>query len=292
MPHGHGHEDHDRHEADWGAIGALLENEAEMSRGVLEGAAQWLAGLARPVRRVLDLGSGPGVATGVLAAAFPDAEVLAVDGSAPLLERAAARAARLGLAERVAVALCDLPDGVDALDAADLVWAARVVHHLGDQREAVRRMATLVRPGGVLAIAEGGLAQRVLPRDIGFGRPGLEARLDVATHDWFAEMRADQAGSVATVEDWPGILADAGLTPLGTHSFLVDHPAPLDAVTRAVVVGSWGSIRERLADLISDDDRATLDRLLDPDDEGGLYRRRDLFVLGASTVHAARAARE
>jgi SAM-dependent methyltransferase len=287
LTHGHGQLCQD----DWDAAGAKLEVEGEASLASLQGAAAWLAELAgdRPVRRVLDLGSGPGVASCVLAAAFPDAVVAAVDGSAPLLERASARAARLGVGDRVVVARQDLPDGLDSLEPADLVWASRVVHHLGDQGDAVRRMAALVRPGGVLAIAEGGLPLRSLPRDIGIGRPALESRIDVALQDWFAEMRAAQPGARSTVEHWPGLLADAGLTPCGTRSFLVDHPAPLDPQTRAVVAGWWVGLRDRLADGISADDRATLDRLLDPQDEEGLYRRPDVFMLMANTVHAGRA---
>ncbi len=288
---GHGHGHHQLHQDDWDAVGARLEGEAEMSLDFLEGAASWLTELAdgRPVRRVLDIGSGPGVASCVLAATFPDAEVRAVDGSAPLLERASARAARLGLGDRLVVTQRELPDGLDSLEPADVVWASRVVHHLGDQDEAVRRMAALVRPGGVLAIAEGGLSLRSLPRNIGIGRPGLEARLDVALQDWFSEMRAAQPGTASTVEHWPGILAGAGLTPSGTRSFLVDHPAPLDPGTRGVVTDWWGGIGERVADRISADDRATLERLLDPQNEDGLYRRPDVFVLMATTVHAGRA---
>lgn len=287
--HEHGSEHHHGHlhEEDWDAVGDRLEGEGDMRRAALDGAATWLAELAgdHPVRRILDLGSGPGVGTGTLAAAFPEAAVEAVDGSAPLLERASARAARLGYADRLTVTQRDLPDGLDELEPADVIWASRVVHHLGDQDEAVRRMAALLRPGGVLAIAEGGLPLRCLPRDIGIGRPGLEARLDVAVQDWFVEMRGAQPESKSTVEHWPGILAGAGLTGCGSRSFLVDHPAPLAAETRGVIVGWWGGIRDRVGDRISAEDTVTLDRLLDPEDEVSLYQRQDLFVLTADTVH-------
>lgn len=288
---GHGHGHHQLHQDDWDAAGARLESEAELGLGFLEEAANWLAQLAgdRPVRRILDIGSGPGVGSCVLAARFPDAETVAVDGSAPLLERASARAAHLGLGGRLVLEQRELPEGLDSLEPADLVWASRVVHHLGDQDEAVRRMAALLRPGGVLAIAEGGLPRRSLPRDTGIGRPGLEARLDAALEDWFSEMRAAQPGARSAVEHWPGILAGAGLSPCGTRSFLVDHPAPLDAETRAVLADWWDGIRERVTDRISEDDRTTLERLLDPQDEEGLHRRPDVFVLAATTVHAGRA---
>ncbi len=288
---GHQHGHHPVHQDDWDQVGDRLEGEAEVGLGFLEEAARWLADLVgdHPVRRVMDLGSGPGVASCVFATTFPDAVVHAVDGSAPLLERAAGRAARRGLGDRLVVAQCDLPDGLDALEPADLVWASRVVHHLGDQDEAVRRMAALVRPGGVLAVAEGGLPTRTLPRDIGIGLPGLETRLDAAIEDWFAEMRAAQPGATSTVEHWPGMLAGAGLSPCGTRTFLIDRPAPLDARPREVVLARWAGTLPRVGDRISAEDRATVERLLDPDDAQGLHRRPDLFVLTATTVYAGRA---
>ena len=41
-----------------------------------------------------------------------------------------------------------------------------------------------------------------------------------------------------------------------------------------------------IGDRISDDDRATLTRLLDDDDPHSVLRRPDVFVLNARTVHA------
>ncbi|MQA78072.1 MAG: methyltransferase domain-containing protein [Streptosporangiales bacterium] len=267
-----------------------LVGEAELSIASLEESARWLAQLTgdRPVHRVLDLGSGPGVEACVLAAAFPDAVTEAVDGSARLLALAAERATGLGVGDRFVTSERQLPDGLDSLEPADVVVSSRVVHHLGDQAAAIRRIAALVRPGGLLAISEGGLPQRTLPRDIGVGRPGLEARIDVALQDWFGEMRAAQPDAVATVEHWPGILAGAGLVPCGSRSFLTDLPAPLDERARAVVTARWGGVRDRVQEVLAADDLGTLDRLLDPDDPAGLQRRDDLYLLTASTVHVAR----
>lgn len=276
---------------DWSTEADRLETEGEMASGVVAGAAAWIAELVgdHPVRRVLDIGSGPGVAIGTFAAQFATASVEAADGSAPLLERAAARAARLGYGDRFTAEVCELPAGLDALAPADVIWASHVVHHLGDQADALARIAKLVRPGGVLAIAEGGLALRTIPRDIGIGRPGLEARLEVAGEDWFAEMRAETDDTTAVVEDWATLLANAGLEPVGTRSFLVDHPAPLDPALRTIVVNGWQGRRDRIEPHLSDTDRATLDRLLDPADPVSLHRRSDLFMLSARTVIAGRA---
>src|SRR5690606_21387969 len=86
-PHGHGH-GHGG-DVDWEEYADQLERQGEVSVGVVRGAVAWLRPrLPATVTRVLDVGSGPGVASAVLAEAFPEAEVVAVDGTAHLLERA------------------------------------------------------------------------------------------------------------------------------------------------------------------------------------------------------------
>ncbi|MBK3589953.1 SAM-dependent methyltransferase, partial [Streptomyces sp. MBT57] len=76
-------------EFDWDVMGPMLEQEAELNSGPYEEAARWIAALptAPKVRRVLDVGSGPGVVTCLLAEVFPEAEVVAVDPTPALLER-------------------------------------------------------------------------------------------------------------------------------------------------------------------------------------------------------------
>jgi SAM-dependent methyltransferase len=287
---GHGHGHGQGQAGDWAEAGDRLEREAELAVEVVDGAALWFAELAGEHRigRVLDLGSGPGVGACALASAFPEAAVVAVDGSAELLERAAARAARRQVADRVSTLRADLPGGLDDVGPADLIWASRVVHHFPDQAAAVAAIAGRLVPGGLLAIAEGGLAARTLPRDIGIGRPGLEARLEAAQQDWFAEMRAEQPGATPVVEDWAGLLAAAGLEPC-SRSFLVDRPAPPSAEVRELVVRQWTDTAQRAESFLDEQDRATIARLLDPDDPAGLSHRRDVFLLSATTVHVGRA---
>jgi hypothetical protein len=132
---------------------------------------------------------------------------------------------------------------------------------------------------------EGGLPTRWLPRDIGFGRPGLQSRLDTAEEDRFAEMRAELPDTRRVTEDWPALLAAAGLRHGGTRSFLLDLPAPLAPDARTHAADVFTRRREALADKLAADDLAALDRLLDPADPGGLRLRPDLFALGARTVH-------
>ncbi|WP_049571631.1 class I SAM-dependent methyltransferase [Streptomyces sp. SBT349] len=279
--HGHGADD-----VDWEAMADQLERGGELHVPAVTAAAAWLRERMPAPRLVLDVGSGPGVGSCVLAAAFPKAEVVAVDGADGLLARAATRAAERGL-DRVRTHRADLPEGLGGLGPADLVWTSRFVHHVGDQAAALAALAGVLRPGGLLAVVEGGLPARFLPRDIGLGRPGLQPRLDAGNDEWFDEMRAGLPGAVAAVEDWPALLAGAGLVPTGTRTFLADHPAPLGMDARRYLHGHLTRLRGAAEGRLAPDDLATLDALLDPDAPGGVLARPDAFYLAADTVHTA-----
>ncbi|WP_327707834.1 class I SAM-dependent methyltransferase [Streptomyces sp. NBC_00464] len=293
--HGHGgaHGHHqDPADFDWDVMGPLLEQNAELSSEQYTEAARWIAGLpdAPKVRRVLDIGSGPGVISCLLAEAFPGSEVVAVDGTPALLERTRERAQRLGLGDRVTTLHADIPDGLAELGQADLVWAGNALHHMGDQRAVLAGFAGLLNPGGTVALVEGGLQPRQLPRDLGFGRPGLEARMEAVQAEAFEEMRAVLPDARRENEDWAALFTAVGLAPQGTRSFLLDLPAPLGEVAREHVIAEFARRRDGLRDWLDADDIAVLDRLLDPEDPAGLHRRRDTYLLMARTVHLGRRA--
>lgn len=288
--HGHGNTATD---LDWEALAAHLETNGELHLPAYRHTAARLRDLLGPdhrVRRVLDVGSGPGVMTCVFAEAFPHAESVAVDGTPALLDRALARAERLGLpAGRVSVRHARLPEDLAAtadggLGTADLVWSSKAVHHLGDQQAALDALARLLRPGGMLAVAEGGLPMRFLPRDIGLGRPGLQARLDAAQEDRFQIMRDGLPGSTPVTEDWPAMLGRAGLTGVGSFTSLLDLPAPLGGPGRAFLHSHLTRLRDGMGEALDAEDRATLDVLVDPTAPEGIMRRPDVFLLSAVTV--------
>ncbi|MFJ7771965.1 class I SAM-dependent methyltransferase [Streptomyces sp. NPDC097107] len=279
---------HDHADVDWAGMAPLLEAQAELYTPLYRQAMTWLAGEVPEPGLVVDVGSGPGVVSCLFADVFPDARVVAADGAGPLLDRARDRAGRLGAGDRFGTLTGDLPGVLGELDyPADLMWASQSLHHLGDQRAALAALAGHLAPGGTLAILEGGLPARFLPRDIGIGRPGLQARMHAAEEDSFAEMRASLSGTVAETEDWPAMLTSAGLKHTGTRSFLLDLPAPLTDEARAYVTTSLSRLRDRFGDGLDAGDRATLDRLLDPGDEASVHRRQDVFVLVAHTVYMA-----
>ena len=121
--------------------------------------AEWLT--AEPAGRVADIGCGPGAMTLALLARSPDAQVDAVDGEPMMLDAARRCLTAAGLDAQVEFRLGDL-DSLELAEAAyDLVWVGSVVHHLPDQQSGVDRLAALLRPGGRLALGEGGLPLRL-----------------------------------------------------------------------------------------------------------------------------------
>jgi trans-aconitate methyltransferase len=134
---------------------ARLEREAEGLTALWTAALDTVeANLVGATDRVVDVGCGPGVVACLLAQRFRDARVVAADGSPAMVEQATARAARLGLGGRVEARHVPIPEGLDHLDAADVVWASMVLHHVDDAAGAVQRLGDLLRPGGVLALVE------------------------------------------------------------------------------------------------------------------------------------------
>ncbi|WP_116051716.1 methyltransferase [Amycolatopsis palatopharyngis] len=267
---------------------------------------------------VIDVGSGSGGMSSALASALAardrvrEAEAPALvllDAVEELLHAAAdaARAARptsaVGTAAagtasgegpesaatpvRVSTVLADAAraDLSSLLPAADLVWASSVLHHLPDQQKAVDNLAAVLRPGGLLAVAEGGLDTRCLPWDLGVGEPGLEARLISARDAWFGELRAGMEQGVRMPYGWPAALNAAGLTGVTSFSYLVDHPAPASRQVSEFAVERVSWLTETVRDRLTDGDREAALSLIDPNGPHYLGHRSDVYLLSTSTVH-------
>jgi SAM-dependent methyltransferase len=272
-----------------------LETSARFDTAWVAEAVAWLVETSggpagSRLQRVLDVGCGAGGAACAFAAALDGGVVAGFDRDPRLLAIGRRRAADAGLAGRLLGWFCARVDALPVeAGSADLVWASGVVHHLPDQQAAIGTLAALLRRGGRLAVAEGGLPLRCLPFDIGLGRVGLEARLDEARSRWFADMRNELRGPPLPY-GWPEGLRRAGLVDIRSRSFLAEVPPPLDDVGRQVAVRHLSSALTELGERLAPDDRDTVARLLDPDDPAYLGRRDDLMVTAARTLNVGTAA--
>ncbi|MFJ9364366.1 class I SAM-dependent methyltransferase [Nocardia sp. NPDC101769] len=297
--HGHGHGHGHTHDGiDWAAMVDDLRRDDAMSADANAEIARRLVALipAGTEATVLDIGAGAGgqsVAFARELLARGGGSLVIVDAVPELLE-AAEQAAQVALDgdDRVRVrtvhadaAAADFGAGIPA---ADLVWASRMVHHLPDQQAGTARLAGLLRPGGWLALAEGGLSMRCLPWELGVGAPGLQDRLLALRDAGFAQMRADITAATPMPYGWNVALSRTGLADATSFSVLIDHPAPPAPAVRDRVVAWLGGLSERVGERIGDDDRATLAALLDPAADTYIGAREDIYILGATTVFLGR----
>jgi ubiquinone/menaquinone biosynthesis C-methylase UbiE len=148
-----------------------------------ENSAGYLLPSLRPGLDLLDVGCGPGTITVDLAALVAPGRVVGLDLSAdPLAEaRAAASAAGVDVSFQVGDVYALEADD----DTFDVVHAHQVLQHLTDPVAALREMARVCRPGGVIAV-----------RDVDYGAfvtfpadPGLDRWLEV----YYAVARRNEA---------------------------------------------------------------------------------------------------
>lgn len=147
------------------------------------------------IARVLELGIGTGVTAGRVLRLHPEAELVGIDVSPEMLERA--RRAFPGADLRVARLEDSLPPGPF-----DLVFSALAVHHLDGPGKAdlFRRIAAVLAPGGRFVLGDVVVpedpADAVIPLGEGYDMPsrvdeqlgwladaGLEARVLWAEQD-------------------------------------------------------------------------------------------------------------
>jgi ubiquinone/menaquinone biosynthesis C-methylase UbiE len=114
-------------------------------------------------RSILDVGAGAGqILKHLIRYAAPDAELLAVDLSAPMLKRARRRM-RSGRPHFLAADMTQLPAANDSFDCVTCGWA---LEYQLDPRPALREMHRVLKPGGkmILLATEDSLQGAMLSR--------------------------------------------------------------------------------------------------------------------------------
>jgi SAM-dependent methyltransferase len=236
----------------------------------------------------VDVGAGPGVAACELARLFPTADVIAFDSSPAMLARAQARSDTHGGGGRVRTVLGELPHGLRDSGLFDMIWASMSLHHVGDEVGALTALRESLVPGGTIAIVEMADPMRVLPADLGMGRPGLGDRMQARHKEWFGRMRNSLPGAVAS-RDLADMVSDAGLAVLDDRVDRLRFDPPLTDNARTVATGMLERARSQLDASLDADDRSVLDALLDPNNPLSFAQRTDVFIDASHRIILAQA---
>jgi SAM-dependent methyltransferase len=159
-----------------------------------------LAELLRPGMRVLDVGCGSGAITrGIAAAVGPAGEVVGLDLSPHLVERAAELSTGQPNLRFEVGSVLDAPYGAEF----DVVTAARVLQWLAHPLAALRAMVSLARPGGWVVV----LDYDHLKAEWEPAPPPAFARFYAAFLAW----RSDAGMDNAIAERLPAMFRECGL---------------------------------------------------------------------------------
>lgn len=231
----------------------------------------------------MDLGCGTEAGTFTPLDRFTGAHIKAVDISVGHLQRLREKACARGVEGSVRTIQADL-DEADwpDLGAPELVWASASMHHVAHPARALRHVHDLLAPGGLLAVVELSGFPRFLPEDAREDRPGLEERCHEAS-DRFQAEHVPHRGA-----DWRPKLAEAGFTVEGERTIAVNIVGSSSKAVGAYALGSLQRMRHSVADALSAEDLAAVDRLLDVGSRHSILRRDDLAVRTERTVWAAR----
>jgi SAM-dependent methyltransferase len=232
----------------------------------------------RPGMRVLDAGCGTGEALNwLLDEVGPTGTVVGLD-----LAAAHVQVARQRASAQLQVVQGDLLHVPFAPASFDLIWCVNTINHLHDPVVGVKRLSTLLRRGGRIA-----LGQSSLLADMYFAWDSrLERLVNDAVRQYYRERYCLDERDLASVRSLVGVLHRANLQNVTARTVLIERVSPVDAATErylvhAIFKDTWG---ERLRPYLLDDDYVELVRVCDPQHSQFALRRHDFHFLQSFTL--------
>ena len=174
----------------------------------------------RRVRSALDVGAGVGHWGALLLPLLaPDATIVGVEREPRWVERAQARAAELSIAERCRY-VAGVAESLDFKDASfDLVTCQTLLIHVADVPAVLGEMRRVLRPGGLLLVAEPNNIASTLVADSITSHEPVETRVERVEFAAICERgkAAVGEGDNSVGDLLPGYFARAGMTDIQTY---------------------------------------------------------------------------
>ena len=232
----------------------------------------------KPGMKVLDAGCGTGDALQWLRAEVGGG------GSVTGIDLAAAHTtvARTVAPADILVVQADVLRPPLAGHSLDLIWSVNTVNHLHDPVAGVRALASLLRPGGRIALGQSSL----LP-DMYFAWDArLERLTNEAVRQYYRDRYQVDERDLTAVRSIVGLLQRSGLRDVTVRTVMIERTSPLRPADESYLLdtifrNTWG---ERLRPYLSTGDFEELARLCDPEHPDYVLRRQDFHFLQSFTM--------
>lgn len=169
-------------------------------------------------KNIIDIGCGPGNSTAVLAERFPDADIIGVDNSIEMIEKARS------LYPEISFSMLDASGDLSAYTGTfDLVFSNSCIQWLPDHSRLLPRLMSLLSPGGVLAVQIPVNYDEPIHRII---------RTIASSHEWSGKFESHRSINVLAYAEYYNILStissDFNLWQTTYYHRMPSHEAILD----------------------------------------------------------------
>lgn len=234
--------------------------------------------------RVIDIGCGDGFYARLFAERLhPPGSVVGIDADAEYLNLARSRTPASTPVE-VRFVQADWRSASSLIeDRCDVVWCAQSLFSFAEPEAALKSMAKLAKPGGMVAVLENDtLHQLLMPWS-----SRMEMALRAAEREAF-EQESEHAGKYYVGRRLPSVMAQAGLTPLGYCTQAIDRMAPLAPALKKFLQSYLEKLYVRTGPFISNELRNELADLIDPTSERYLVSQPHFTVTWLNVLAWAR----
>lgn len=222
-----------------------------------------------PQMQVLDVGCGDGFYMGLFARRLRSpGRIVGLDINSAFLDMARNEPAIRSARCEVEFMLGELADLSRRIERCDVVWCAQSLYSLPEPVSALRQMAELVRPGGIVAVLENDTMHQLLlpwPSEV-------EIALRAAELKGFCRESA-RPSKYYVGRRLPAVFGEAGLEPLGFQSQCIDRRAPLDDDLEAFLQLYLQDLAERAMPHLEGSLRKEFAALIDPNGPHYLLRQ-------------------